>query len=673
MVAFSDLVKLQLRRPVELRREVVSSAASESETLCPPENQPFRIELESGEMFQGVTLGYVSALCGLFLYLPQANGSIVRCFVPAHAAKICSIYAPIGQILINQRAVSPEAVGAALDLQATMRMQRFDRFLALSTSSEELSGELPASGTHRRRMPPLGETRGPRIATMESPNANAVMEKLRGISQLKLVPPNATAVDIGAAPRTHHGVAANAAIEVRGASPGKSRGRGTPRAAGSMPRADAAVQALISRLAAESGNQDIAEQQAARSDSALVTLVNRIILDAVQQQASDIHIEANMGPKTTRVRFRKDGMLVNYLELPSQFRNAVVSRIKIMSQLDITERRKPQDGKIDFSRFAPMKVELRVATVPTTSGLEDVVMRVLEASGPVPLDELGLETGGLHSIKRLISKPHGLFLVCGPTGSGKTTTLHSLLAFLNTAERKIWTAEDPIEITQPGLRQVQVHAKIGWTFAAAMRSFMRADPDVIMVGEMRDTETAKIGIEASLTGHLVLSTLHTNSAAESIVRLLDLGMDPFNFADALLGVLAQRLTKRLCPECKSGYVPAPAELEQLLQEYCNDAPMDARKQMQTWNERYGDGHGSITLFRAEGCEHCDHSGYLGRIGLHELLVTDQATKRLIQSRAPVAEVKSAATIAGLRTLRQDGIEKVLQGLTDVRQVNAVCS
>jgi len=441
-----------------------------------------------------------------------------------------------------------------------------------------------------------------------------------------------------------------------------------------MGRTEAGVQELISRLATESGNQDVAEQQAVGSDSALVKLVNRIILDAVEQKASDIHIEANLGPKTTRVRFRKDGTLVNYLELPSQFRNAVVSRIKIMSQLDITERRKPQDGKIDFSRFGPAAVELRIATIPTTGGLEDVVMRVLAAAKPVPVDDLGLEPEFLNSIKRLISKPHGLFLVCGPTGSGKTTTLHSLLAFLNTLERKIWTAEDPIEITQPGLRQVQVNAKIGWTFAAAMRSFMRADPDVIMVGEMRDAETAKIGIEASLTGHLVLSTLHTNSAPESIVRLLDLGMDPFNFADALLGVLGERLARRLCPECKSEYTPTTVELEELAMQYCNETGIDARKQMKAWSASHGGGaHGKITLFRAQGCEHCDRTGYQGRIGLYELLVADAATKRLIQSRAPVSEVKSAAIITGMRMLRQDGIEKVLQGVTDVQQVSAVCS
>ena len=248
-----------------------------------------------------------------------------------------------------------------------------------------------------------------------------------------------------------------------------------------------------------------------------------------------------------------------------------------------------------------------------------------------------------------------------------------MLAFLNTLERKIWTAEDPIEITQPGLRQVQVNAKIGWTFAAAMRSFMRADPDVIMVGEMRDAETAKIGIEASLTGHLVLSTLHTNSASESIVRLLDLGMDPFNFADALLGVLGQRLARRLCPECKTGYVPTSVELDELVLQYCNETAIDTRKQMKTWNASHGGADGKIKLFRAHGCEHCDRTGYQGRIGLYELLVADAATKRLLQSKAQVVEVKNAAIAAGMRTLRQDGIEKVLQGITDMQQVSAVCN
>jgi len=284
----------------------------------------------------------------------------------------------------------------------------------------------------------------------------------------------------------------------------------------------------------------------------------------------------------------------------------------------------------------------------------------------VPIERLGFDAAMLASVKRLISHPHGMFLVCGPTGSGKTTTLHSLLGFLNTAEVKIWTAEDPIEITQAGLRQVQVHPKIGWTFATAMRSFMRADPDVIMVGEMRDEETAKIGIEASLTGHLVFSTLHTNSAVESVVRLLDLGMDPFNFADAILGVLSQRLVRTLCAACKVAYAPPPAELEALAQEYCLDTPADPKALLKEWRKP-----GTVITHRAKGCPECDQSGYKGRMALFELLVADPAMKRLVQTRAPVPEIEAAALKNGMHTLKQDGIAKVLQGLTDINQVRMV--
>ena len=394
--------------------------------------------------------------------------------------------------------------------------------------------------------------------------------------------------------------------------------------------------------------------------------MNKIVVDAVEQKASDIHIECNPSGKDVRVRFRKDGVLVPYLEVPYRFRNAVVSRLKIMSQLDITERRKPQDGKIEFRRFGPIDVDLRIATIPTANGLEDIVIRVLGSAALVPVDQLGLRAESLAAIKRLVSRPHGLFLVCGPTGSGKTTTLHSLLGFLNTADLKIWTAEDPIEIVQPGLRQVQVNAKIGWTFAAAMRSFMRADPDVIMVGEMRDAETCKIAIEASLTGHIVLSTLHTNSAAESVVRLLDLGMDPFNFSDALLGVLAQRLVRTLCPSCRERHAPDAAELRSLALEYTEGTALEPDKILAAWQAS-----GAATLYRAKGCKECDRTGYKGRAAVYELLVADAAIKRLVQSRAPVTEVAAAGMAAGMRTLKQDGIDKVLQGLTDISQVRAL--
>jgi type II secretory ATPase GspE/PulE/Tfp pilus assembly ATPase PilB-like protein len=341
-----------------------------------------------------------------------------------------------------------------------------------------------------------------------------------------------------------------------------------------------------------------------------------------------------------------------------------------MSQLDITERRKPQDGKIEFSRFGPARVELRVATIPTANGLEDVVMRVLSTATPLPVEKLGFEPAALEAIKRAISRPHGLFLVCGPTGSGKTTTLHSLLGILNTPELKIWTAEDPIEIVQSGLRQVQVNPKVGWSFPQAMRAFMRGDPDVIMVGEIRDAETAKIGIEASLTGHLVMSTLHTNSAAESVVRLLDLGMDPFNFADALLGVLAQRLVRQLCAHCREPYVPEKAELEDLALEYCSGTSLDPAGQLQAWRKEQDRDRG-ILLYRATGCERCDRTGYKGRLGVYELLIADVALKRLVQIRAPIPEITAAAVAAGMKSLKQDGISKVLQGLTDIRQIRTV--
>ncbi|MEE9331371.1 MAG: ATPase, T2SS/T4P/T4SS family [Methylophilaceae bacterium] len=418
--------------------------------------------------------------------------------------------------------------------------------------------------------------------------------------------------------------------------------------------------------------KEIEDEPIAESDNTLVKLVNKMILDAVKEKASDIHIETYPDKKNTVVRFRKDGTLMPYLEIPANFRNALISRIKIMCQMDISERRKPQDGKLDFQQFGPKKVELRVATIPTSNGLEDIVMRVLAASKPLPINDLGLTKDALTAMQHMVKNPHGLILVCGPTGSGKTTTLHSLLGHINTPERKIWTAEDPIEITQAGLRQVQVNAKIGWSFAKAMRSFLRADPDVIMVGEMRDEETTKIGIEASLTGHLVLSTLHTNSAPESIVRMLDLGMDPFNFADALLGILAQRLAKSLCPKCKVAYNPNKTELRALAEEYVHDTALDASEILSHWHEQQSQ-DGKLMLYKAKGCKSCHKTGYSGRVGLYELMSVTPSIKHLIQKRALVREITHAALENGMATLKQDGISKILQGHTDITQVRAVCA
>jgi len=396
-------------------------------------------------------------------------------------------------------------------------------------------------------------------------------------------------------------------------------------------------------------------------DSAIVQLVNKMIVDAYNRGASDIHIEPRHGKAHALIRIRIDGACQLYQTLPYTYKRAIVSRIKIMSDLDIAERRLPQDGKIKFKKYAPLDIELRVATIPTAGQNEDVVMRLLAAGKPLPLDAMGMSERNYKDFIDIISKPYGIVLVVGPTGSGKTTTLHAALSYINKPETKIWTAEDPVEITQDGLRQVQVLPKIGFDFATAMRAFLRADPDVIMVGEMRDHETVSTGIEASLTGHLVFSTLHTNSAPETITRLLDMGMDPFNFADALLGVLAQRLVRTLCKDCKEQYHPDRQEYDALVRSYAG--AFDAL------GYEYSD---DLCLYRAKGCDKCGNTGYRGRTGIHELIVGTDEMKSLIQGRAKMEDLRDQAVKDGMTTLMQDGIRKIFLGQTDIAQVRRVC-
>ncbi|MFN3375195.1 MAG: GspE/PulE family protein [Burkholderiaceae bacterium] len=492
------------------------------------------------------------------------------------------------------------------------------------------------------------------VLLMADPYDRTLLDELRFLTQRRLVP-------LQAAP----GTLMPAIHQAYGGHP-----------AGPATMAErASAQELATHLTTTEGEAESEQADVvSESDNTLVRLINTMIDEAIRHRASDIHIETEPAPQSVRIRLRIDGTLRPYLELPARYRFAMVARIKIMAGMDISEHRKPQDGKIDFARFGGPPVELRVVTVPTSHGLEDVVLRLLAGAKPLPLEQIGLSPANLVAIRALVQKSYGLVLVCGPTGCGKTTTLHSVVRDINTAGRKIWTAEDPIEITQSGLRQVQINARIGWTFAAAMRTFLRADPDVIMIGEMRDEETARIAIEASLTGHLVLSTLHTNSAPESIARLLEIGLDPFNFSDSLLGILAQRLVRRLCTHCAQPQVASDEALASLASQYLgsggSNTPEARNALVAEWRRRHGGEGGRLRLWRAVGCTQCEGQGYRGRLGIHELMVSDEAIRHQIRHRASAAEIRQSALAQGMLTLRQDGIEKVLQGLTDLPEVLA---
>ena len=556
----------------------------------------------------------------------------------------------LGQLLVDEGALSAAQLDAVLVDWLGVPMIDPRRLVP----QPEALRRVPRSLALRDGVLPLMVRGDALVAAVDDPWDQALLDELRFVAELRVLP-------VVALPGT--------------LAPAVARAYG--RDAGLVPAGQAFAQRNVHELAAElradAGLADDADPTVvSESDNTLVKLINTLIADALARRASDIHIEAGDAPRDVRIRLRIDGELVRHLELPARWRFALVARLKIMADLDIAEHRKPQDGKIDFARFGGPAVELRMVTVPTSRGLEDVVLRLLPSLEPMPLEAIGLSAGNLRNLRALMARPYGLVLVCGPTGCGKTTTLHSVMRELNTDQRKIWTAEDPVEITQEGLRQVQVNPRIGWSFAAAMRTFLRADPDVIMIGEMRDEETARIAVEASLTGHLVLSTLHTNSAPESITRLLEIGLDPFMFADSLLGIVAQRLVRRLCPQCRAPRVLDAAALDALAGQYlaCGGTGTTREALVERWRREHGDARGALTLHEHRGCKACEGHGYRGRLGLHELMVADDAIRECVHRRAPAAQLQAAALAAGMVTLRQDGIDKALAGLTDLAEVLA---
>ena len=410
-------------------------------------------------------------------------------------------------------------------------------------------------------------------------------------------------------------------------------------------------------------------------DAPIIRWVNSLFFRAVRERASDIHIEPE--EKEVLVRYRIDGQLYVAHRASRQFMASVVARVKIMAGLNIAEKRLPQDGRISL-KIAGRSIDVRVSTIPTSRDHERIVMRLLHKTTVLlELSELGFAERDYHLMHYLVTRPNGIILVTGPTGSGKTTTLYACLNKINRPNINILTAEDPVEYEIGGIHQVAVQPKIGLTFASALRAFLRQDPDVIMVGEIRDRETAEIAIHASMTGHLVLSTIHTNDAAGAITRLVEMDIEPFLVRSTVIGILAQRLVRVLCPECKQAYEATPFELQQLgidpeRTRWREERQLSARYQVHDTVYRPVGWHGPgmPTFYRARGCEHCDNKGFAGRIGIYELMIADDAVGTLVMRNADAQAVSRAARLQGMDSLRDDGARKVLEGRTTVDEVVA---
>ena len=487
--------------------------------------------------------------------------------------------------------------------------------LEIETIDPAAVGLVPDQLLRRYTVLPVSAASGSLVVAMADPTNVLAIDDLRAVTGMPIEPRVAAAAEIEAALRR-------------------------------QSRFEDSVSDLAEMAADEQAEEDTSALESAAEEAPVIKLMNTIISRAVSDRASDIHIEP--GEKHLRVRFRIDGVLQDVMTSPRSIANAVVSRVKIMAELDIAERRLPQDGRMSL-QVSNSPVDVRVATLPSLHG-EKVVLRILDKSqGIAPLPDLGFLDYNLDRYRDAYTRPYGAILVTGPTGSGKTTTLYSTLAELNRPEVNIITVEDPIEYRLAGLTQVQTNRKVGLTFATALKSILRSDPDIVLIGEIRDAETAKIATEAALTGHLVLSTLHTNDAPSSVGRLTDMGVEPFLVSSAIHAVVAQRLARMLCDRCKEVIQPERSKLEEL-----------------GWDDVIPEG--AVDFYGPVGCTACAKTGYRGRINLNEVMIVDDEIKRLIVGRASATEMKKAAMENGMQTLLQDGLAKVAMGLTSLEEV-----
>ena len=566
---------------------------------------------------------------------------------------------PLGQILLEKDLINQEQLDEALKVQknTTEQLGRIlvdlghvteqdvlrshaeqlgIPFLDLDRISvdDDVAKAIPQSVVQRYNAIPIRRSGNRLTVAMADPTNVFALDDIRLITGYEIDPMLASSDDIGAL--------------MSGTSDGGGTQEELQTALQALDGEGGAALADDMDLSGGGIEQDVDSTQAMEDEAPIIRVVNVIIQQAIKDRASDIHIEPDR--RGVRIRYRIDGVLHEVMQVPKYVHAPLISRVKIMGDMNIAERRIPQDGRIHI-RHEGKEYDLRVSSLPTVFG-EKIVMRILDQSSVlIGLNKLGMFAETQAQLEAIIVQPNGMILSTGPTGSGKTTTQYAILNKINSVEKNIITIEDPVEYQLRGLNQVHVNRKAGLTFANAMRAFVRQDPDIIMVGEIRDLETAETGVQASLTGHLVLSTLHTNDAPSAVTRLVDMGVEPFLISASIIGVLAQRLARQICQNCKEPYKP----------------PADALRRVGFNVENAED----VVFYRGRGCEQCKHTGYRGRNGIFEFMLMTEEIQDLIVKRAPLSEVRNAALASGMKTLKQDGFQKVLEGMTTVEEVMRV--